>query len=378
MLKLVKRAILRAIRAAGYMLVPLPLANPPRALGAVSAASRDSASHHVPRDNRNVPDKPRSASENFAEVEALLKLISPWSGIVPDGHVVDFLGILTPGKFLWNKTGPFPEHHESTSLPTLQTHGEGWFEIADWLASAHDATGRYVVISVGAAFGYQLVGAWKALQAINPMPSLLVAVEPVAENCNWARSLMTLNGIDPDDHWIIQAAVGQDHEPILFPVGAPGSGLTDCIGTNSPESRLAYFELLRSRGYSERVLENMLLHNSTGITQDLGKGYSGEIKIVSSVTLRDLLLPFDRVDLLEADIQTESIVVTPFMDLISRKVRRIHLGTHYRETHEQLRALLSDAGWDISFDYLPNSHYDTERGPVDLNDGIISARNPRL
>jgi len=377
-LRLLKRAILRAIRAAGYVLVPLPLGEPARAPGAVGAvASRPDVSRRAERDDR-VPDAAGSTRDHFADVEALLELISPWSGAVPEGHVVDFLGILTPGKFLWNRTGPFPAHYESTRPPTLQTAGEAWFEIADWLASAHEASGRYVAISVGAAFGSQLVGAWKVLQAINPLPSLLVAVEPVPENCGWMRSLMRINGIDPDDHWIIQAAVGQDHEPILFPVGAAGSGLTDCIGTNAAESRLAYFEMLRRRGYSERVLENILLRNSTGIVQELGAGYQGEVKLVSAVTLRDLLLPFDLVDLLEADIQTESIVFAPFIDLIDRKVRRVHLGTHYRETHEALRALFARAGWEIVFDYLPHSHYKTSRGPVDMNDGVISARNPRV
>jgi hypothetical protein len=377
-LKWVKRAILRAIRAAGYMLVPLPFANPPRPVRALAAASPAGIPPRASGDRHLVPDKPQPTKDHFADIEALLKLIAPWSGVVPEGHVVDFIGILMPGKFIWNRTGPFAEHYESTSLPTLQTHDEGWFEIADWLASTHDASGRYVAISIGAALGYQLVGAWKVLQVINPMPSLLVAVEPVPENCNRMRSLMALNGIDPDDHWIIQAAVGTDHDPILFPIGAPGSGLTDCIGTNSAESRLAYFEMLRSRGHCERALENILLNNSTGMTHNLGRGYSGEVKFVSAVTLRDVLLPFDRVDLLEADIQTESIVFSPFIGLLSQKVRRVHLGTHYHESHAELRALLSDAGWEIIFDYLPNSHYDTARGPLDLNDGIISARNPRL
>ena len=377
-MKLVKRAILRAIRAAGYMLVPLPLGDPAalRAGGPTPTAARPPLA--VDRD-RPPGGTAGPRVDRFAEVEALLRLISPWSGDVPGGFSVDFLGIRTDGSFLWNKAGPFGGRYETTSLPTVASYGEAWFEVASWLLSARDAKDRYVAISLGAAFGAQLVGAWKALHAINPLPARLVAVEPVPENCRWMRSLMTTNGIDPDDHWIIQAAVGADNEPVLFPVGAPGSGLNESVITNSAQSRRAYADLLRRRGHSERVLDNILVHNSTGLTRDLGHGYSGEVKFVSAVTLRDVLAPFDRVDLLEADVQhAEANVIPPFMDHLNRKVRRVHIGTHGREAHDLLRALFARAGWEIVFDYAPNARHETARGPMDLGDGILAARNPQV
>src|SRR5262249_39384342 len=162
---------------------------------------------------------------------------------------------------------------------------EGWFEVADWLASAQEASGRYVAVSLGAAFGRQLVGAWKALQALNPLPSLLVAVEPVPENCAWMRSHMATNGIDPDNHCIIQAVMAVDSEPVLFPVGAPGAGRNGCVEINGATFRRTAIDLLRRDGACERVLENVLLHNSTGIVRDLGFGLSGEVRFVSAVTL---------------------------------------------------------------------------------------------
>jgi FkbM family methyltransferase len=376
--KLVKRAILRAIRAAGYMLVPLPLGDPAALRAGGPTPTAASPPLAVDRD-RPPAGTAGPRVDRFAEVEALLRLISPWSGDVPGGFSVDFLGIRTDGSFLWNKAGPFGGRHETTSLPTVASYGEAWFEVASWLLSARDAKDRYVAISLGAAFGAQLVGAWKALHAINPLPARLVAVEPVPENCRWMRSLMTTNGIDPDDHWIIQAAVGADNEPVLFPVGAPGSGLNESVITNSAQSRRAYADLLRRRGHSERVLDNILVHNSTGLTRDLGHGYSGEVKFVSAVTLRDVLAPFDRVDLLEADVQhAEANVIPPFMDHLNRKVRRVHIGTHGREAHDLLRALFARAGWEIVFDYAPNARHETARGPMDLGDGILAARNPQV
>jgi hypothetical protein len=135
-------------------------------------------------------------------------------------------------------------------------------------------------------------------------------------------------------------------------------------------------DLLRRDGACERVLENILLHNSTGIVRDLGFGLNGEIKFVSAVTLRDVLAPFERVDLLEVDSQrSESEIFSPAMDLVSRKVRRVHIGTHGRDVHDMLRALFARAGWEIVFNYGPGKHV-TPRGPLDLGDGILTARNP--
>jgi hypothetical protein len=137
--------------------------------------------------------------------------------------------------------------------------------------------------------------------------------------------------------------------------------------------------LLRRDGDCERVLKSIFLSNSTGIIRDFGGGYSGEVKFVSAVTLRDLLAPFERVDLLEVDIQqSEANVFPPYMALVNRKVRRIHVGTHGREVHEFLHALFSRAGWETIFDYIPNTKHVTARGTLDVGDGILTARNPAV
>jgi FkbM family methyltransferase len=374
MLQTIKHAVQRAARAAGHRLLrlghpPLAVHPPARALGIGTS---------VEGVERVGSEKAQPAVEPFAEIEQLFAAVSPWAGEVPAGYAVDFLGVRTDGKFLWNQAGPFGGRHVTTSRPTVESDGEGWFEMADWLASARAARERYVAISLGAAFGRQLVGAFKALHALNPLPSLLVAVEPVPENCAWLRRHMRTNGIDPDDHWIIEAAITSDNEPVLFPVGAPGTGRNSAVEINAAAFRRTALDLLKRDGASERVLENILLHNSTGIVRELGFGYTGEVKFVSAVTLRDVLTPIDRVDLLETDIQrSEAEIFPPAMALINRKVRRVHVGTHGRDVHDMLRALFARAGWEIVFDYGPGRHV-TPRGPLVLGDGILTARNPAV
>jgi FkbM family methyltransferase len=375
MLEIIKRAVLRGVRAAGHRL--LRLGHPALAVQAPQGPLVGVRAQGIAAE-RIAAERHRSDVDRFAEIDRLLEAITPWSGEVPPGYAVDFLGILIDGKFIWNEVGPFGGCHVSTDRPTVANYGEGWFEVADWLASAQGASGRYVVVSLGAAFGRQLVGAWKAMQALNPLPTLLVAVEPVPENCAWMRSHMATNGIDPDDHWIIQAATAADNEPVLFPVGAPGTGLNSYVEINGAPFRRTAIDLLRRDNACERVLENILLHNSTGIVRDLGFGRSGEVKFVSAVTLPDIMAPLDRVDLLEVDIQrSEAEIFPPAMELVSRKVRRVHIGTHGSDVHDMLRALFGRAGWDIVFDYGPGKHV-TPRGSLDLGDGILSARNPAV
>jgi hypothetical protein len=66
------------------------------------------------------------------------------------------------------------------------------------------------------------------------------------------------------------------------------------------------------------------------------------------------------------------------LDIVKRKVRRVHIGTHGAEVHDFLRTLLATAGWEVIFDYAPYSRHMTSQGPLDLGDGILTARNPAV
>jgi hypothetical protein len=312
--------------------------------------------------------------------------IRPFSGMVPQGFAVDFLGTLTDANFR-TMFGVDPKTTGGvavqTQLPTMATYGEGWFEAVNWIETARAARGRFVMVTLGACYGAQAVGSYRALQAINPMPYRLVAVEPEPENVKWIVRHMRDNGIDPDDQWIVSSAISDRNEPVLFPVGSPGSGAQNCFSTNENAAREFYVKEIVSGGQVEEALRNLLLHNSTGITKDLTPGsdynFMAEIKIVSAVTLKDILSPFDVVDYIESDIQqSEILVFPPFMELLKKKVRRIHIGTHGVEVHTTLAKLFERDGWDIVFDFEPNKRHASALGDFDLNDGVLTVRNPTL
>jgi hypothetical protein len=318
--------------------------------------------------------------EQFADV---LDAIPPWRGRVPQGYLADFLGVFTDGRFR-TMFGVDPdalaEREVETRALTI-ADGEGWFEAVNWVAAAREARGRFVMVTLGACYGGPAVASFRVLQRLNPLPYRLVAVEPEPENCAWIARHMRTNGIDLDAQWILPCAVSDRNDPVLFPVGSPGSGAQNCYSTNENASREVIARELIASGRAAEGLQNLLLRNTTGMTKNLAPGHDfmAEIKLTSAVTLRDVLGPFEFVDYLDSDIQqSESIVFPPFLDLLKRKVRRIHIGTHGKDVHRSLHELFASDGWEIVFSYEPNATHASALGAFTINDGVLTVRNPTL
>ena len=312
--------------------------------------------------------------------------LKPWQGEVPKGYLADFLGVLTDGSFR-TQYGIDPAviggGHQNTDFPTFKNeNGEWWFEAVNWFEAAREARDRFVMITLGACYGAQAVGAYRTMKIVNPdMPIKLVAVEPVPENYEWVRKHFMDNGIDPDDHWLVPTAISDRNDPVLFPVGAAGSGANNCVATNKPKERKILADRIIANGKAVDTLRALMVENSTKIVKNLlpDQESLAELKFVSSLTLRDFLGPFDYVDYLEADIQESEIVVfPPFMDLLRKKVRRIHMGTHGTENHRTLHKLFVKHGWEIIFSYEPDATHNSPLGPFVLNDGVLSMRNPHI
>jgi hypothetical protein len=311
--------------------------------------------------------------------------IVPWSGTVPAECIVDFLGTLTRTEFLdWEHRAAHPGGGTVQSAPPSladDANGEFWFEAVAWVQAAREARGRYAMITLGANYGYQAVGACRALQLLNPMPYKLVAVEPIPESMEWVRRNMRDNGIDPDEQWLLQKVIGASDEPAFFPMGSPGLGAQNLVATNDDNARALYFEACVAQGRTEEALQNLVLRNTTGLQQNIieGKNFFGEIKFVNTVTLADVLGPLERVDLLESDLQeSEILVFPPFRRLLKRKVHRIHLGTHGKDVHRALLRMFIEDGWEIVFTYEPDSVHETALGTFEMNDGVLSVRNPAV
>jgi hypothetical protein len=322
--------------------------------------------------------------------------VTPWAGEVPQGYGVDFLGGLHDATF-WIKFLGDPAsiggRYVTTALPRVERaasqhplgfvdwSGEQWFEAVDWFAAARAARDQFVMITLGALYGAQAVGSYLALQQVNPMPCKLVAVEPVPENAMMVNRHFRNNGIDPDAHWVLSVAVSNSTDPVLFPIGPGRVWSPNCFSSNERVARESYYRELVAADKIEQALRDLLLRNSTGIkivrTDAAHGSLEAEIRYLSSITLSDVLGPFSRVDYLESDIQqAEKLVFPAFMDLLRRKVRRIHIGTHGGETHAMLHDLFAGQGWEIVFSYEPETEHETLLGTFKTQDGILTVRNP--
>ena len=173
------------------------------------------------------------------------------------------------------------------------------------------------------------------------------------------------------------AVVLGDHHGVGLREGVAGYVGVGFVGAH----RKREIRAVQASGQVDQLLANLLLHNTTGLMTNLVSGYDlpAEIKVVSCMTLRDIVSAFDEIDYIESDIQqSEILVFPPAMALLKKKVRRIHIGTHGNEVHAELRRLFIADGWDIVFDFAPNSHFETTLGPFDTNDGILTVSNPTL
>ena len=174
------------------------------------------------------------AVNDFTSYLHIFDGMQPYSEFVEQGFSVDFVGQLTDATF-WTTLECDPQSvggcNAQTELPKL-SDGEAWFEYFNWVAAAREARGSYAMMTLGSCFGLQVVGSYLTLQVLNPMPAKLVAVDGVPENVEMTRKQFRNNGLVPDEHWILEAALSGDNKPVLFPIGAPGSGAQNCTSTN--------------------------------------------------------------------------------------------------------------------------------------------------
>jgi hypothetical protein len=98
--------------------------------------------------------------------------IEPWSGHVPHRFIADFLGqlididfhpmLFVDPHFDGNAVG---NAFNKTVIPKLTNaktpaDAEAWFEAVDWVIAAREARDRFVMITLGANYGAQAVGAY--------------------------------------------------------------------------------------------------------------------------------------------------------------------------------------------------------------------------
>jgi len=181
----------------------------------------------------------------------------------------------------------------------------------------------------------------------------------------WMLDHFRDNGLNPDDHDIIWAAVGAQSGFVPFWIGEPDGWYGQAIASDAPEP-------LPSARMRRRLKARSILGRPP-ITSPTEKAQLW----VPCVTLVELLAPYPKVDLIDLDVQgSEFDVLAPAIELLNERVHRIHIGTHAAEIEESLRELFSAAGWTKVNDYPCQSRVPTPYGDITFGDGVQTWLNP--
>lgn len=307
--------------------------------------------------------------------------LSGWRGAVPAGSVANFLGVMTDEEFVALHA---PSNNIVTGdgggmahVPSV-SDGEPFFEFAAIYEAVRQASDRFTMVELGGGYASRCVDAHAAVQRFNPMPTQFVVVEAEPTHFDWAKRHMRANGIDPDQHWMINAAVSDSNDPVLFLTGE-GLYYNSIIAGND---KVDIAEQVESFGMTRTVLQNLMISGSLGIkipyTSQAGQ-HIHDMKLVSARTLAEILQPLQVVDLLDIDIQgAEITVLPPAMAMLNQRVRRLHLGTHGLDVHKFMWDMFFEAEWLCEYDYPPNTDVETDYGDFRTSDGILTFVNSRF
>ena len=234
------------------------------------------------------------------------------------------------------------------------------------------------MVELGGGYAARCVDAYQALQSQKPMPAQLVIVEAEPTHFQWAKRHLRNNGIDPDDHWLINAAVCPDYDPVMFMQGA-GTYYNSIV---EPGALDRLVEQVVALDNTRQLLLNLLATGETGVQVPYNSSIGSDLfryKFVSALPLADILAPLAIVDLIDIDIQgAEKIVLPPAMEALNRRVKRIHIGTHGAGIHSEIWDLFFDNEWNCEIDFPPDTHNTTPWGDFETSDGILHLSNPRL
>jgi hypothetical protein len=347
---------------------------------------------------------------NLTEAETLLERIEPWRGTAPAGYHPNVLGTMTSLLFMahWYPREQLADalarpREVTTSRPRV-TDGEMYFETCNVIRSVLAARDRYVMVELGGGYAARAVDCAVALRRLNPVKPLLVILEALPTYVEWCRHHFTSNALSPDEHWILNAIVSDRPVPECMYLQPRGFGnqvddttigqLLDKTLTTSTAA-LAFVRSLVENGSARiengRVLPDLdrrrariaLDPREWTVEQMQAEAIvpveSAQLGFVSALTLPNLLLPLERVDFMDVDIQfAEAKVLPPNLDLLRRKVKLLSIGTHSGEIHDALVRAFDPAVWEVVFDFTPWTTHETSLGSFPTQDGILTLVNRTL
>jgi FkbM family methyltransferase len=280
---------------------------------------------------------------------------APYRGPAEGLHL-DYIGTRTSGDF-GHWMPPMILDHVESPYPDQD---EEYFEWIDVLQAVLEAGDTFTMLELGAGYGrWSARGALAARRLGKAVRLGLAEAEP--RHQAWLQRHLVLNGVTAAEYRLFGQAVGGKVGEVAF-----------TIGKSDAQAEDNWF------GQSAMPLDfsqNPPVGDYYGLPVYEQLGWRAIL--VPQIPLSDVLKAYDFIDLADFDLQgAEGEAIAEAADLLTRKVRRLHIGTHSEAIEKQLRDLLPRHGWVCLRDYSLHKTHDTPFGRCQFVDGVQSWINP--
>jgi FkbM family methyltransferase len=260
-----------------------------------------------------------------------------------DGRfLADFLGVRARRAFHANYRD---DNGAGYLRPDLQSVTSEYFEWISVLCAVAAATTDFTMIEAGSGWGRWLLRGAMACRQVG-RGFRLVGVEAEPEHFEWMKAAFRDNGLEPDEHLLVNAAVAGRGGEGWFVTGDPRGWYGQSL---VPEGDAPW--------YAQQPQMN--------------------VSRVRQVGLVELLQRFEKVHLVDMDVQgAEAEIVEAAADSLDRVVEMAHVSTHSHEVEERLRAGFTRMGWLPIFDFPCLGARHTPYGEVGFVDGVQTWIHP--
>ena len=281
----------------------------------------------------------------------LMAALPRWRGVPENDYLYDIAGTGILYDYMPDFMPARPRYAPGIAIePELPQCDEEYLEWIDVIEAVQRAQGTFTMIELGAGFG-RWIARGAALARRRDLRVRLVGIEADPTHFRWMREHLGYNGVALADCELIQAAVTADGQKVKFYSGDADAWYGQAIAHRN--------DTVGTAGTSGRA--------------------KAEVIWVDGVSLQSVLARYERVDLIDLDVQgAEFDVLFAAADELNRRVRRVHIGTHGAGIEEDLRFLFTVHGWTCITDYGCGTTADTPYGRVAFGDGIQTWLNPRL
>ncbi len=272
------------------------------------------------------------------------------------GFVTDFLGTRTRTSSLWDGVQELDGQVMGRPVPHDLFEAVEWVGLLKAVATARD--GRFAIMELGAGLGPWLVAGAVAARLRGISDLHLLGVEADPGRFAMMHQHFLDNGLDPEEHRLICAAVGVEKgharwPRITDPANAAGARPVREVGGGLDEGDVAYMQ---------QAIEDFI--------------------DVDILPFEDLLLLEPTWDLVHVDVQGwEAKLCAGCVETLNARVRWMIIGTHSRAIDGQVIEVLHGAGWVLEQEKPTRFRFDPAQASLELMtevDGVQVWRNPRL